>query len=225
MMISQGQPLRFKISSWRQLVGCVSNNNCDLHIHVTDFYNNDILRGFRISVDHDSFGTVFACVLQARGTMITETAEYGESELSADSIIAELAKYGFLVTYAPNENLSSGQLEYLMTLKNLGYDKIRIINPWTSANGEKEFEPKVVAFQSSPLGDWLNNAYSPYIDEFTKALLDGTAVNLTYISKTKKYRWDWLKDFVGNIDDIIQDNADDMIRIEDPNSSEEDEEE
>lgn len=167
-------------------------------------------------------GTMFACVLHARGTMITEADEYGKKELSVDAILAELEKFGFLITYAPNERLSGGQLEYLMTLRNLGYDKIRILNIWNSPNGAQEWRPKVVAFQSDPLGDWLNNAYSPHEKEFTKALVNGTAVNLTEMSKTKRYRWDWL-DFVGSIDDIIAENADDMIRINRNESDDDDE--
>lgn len=214
--------LRYRISSWRQLPGCLSNNNSNLHIHICDLYNNDLLRGFRILVEHEQFGPVFACIVHARGTMITESDEYGRSELSTAQILSELKKFGFVIEYADHLNLPSSQLEYLLTLKNLGYDKLRILNVWTSPAGAKEWAPKVVAFQSSPLGDWLNNAYSPSLKEFTNALVEGTAVNLTNISKTKQYRWDWLKEFVANIDDIIESNADDMIRIGSNRSAEED---
>lgn len=210
-------PLRFRISSWRQLTGCRSNNDPDFRIHVTDFYNNRTLRGFRIRVDHPAFGDVFCCVLHARGTAVTDVDEYGRSELSESCILAELAKFGFFIEYAHEENLSGRQIQYLMTLKQLDYDKIRIINVWSAPNGAKQWAPKVVAFQSRRLGNWLNNAYSPSEREFTAALVDGVAINLTDISKTKQFRWDWLKEFVGNIDDILADNADDMIRVDDPN--------
>lgn len=216
-MMSRGLPLRYKISSWRQLPQCLSNNSSALHIRVTDFINNEFLRGFRISVVHETYGTLFACVLHARGTIITEAAEYGAKELQISGILAELEKYGFLITYAPNEKLPGGQLEYLATLRHLGYDKIRILNVWSNnVEGTKEWAPKVVAFSSKRLGDWLNNAYSPHERELYKALIDGSAANLTEICKTKKYRWDWL-DFVANIDDVLCDNADDLIRIPDPN--------
>lgn len=220
-MVEQGQLLRYKISSWRQLPQCLSNNSRHLRIHVVDLFNNDTLRGFKISLEHEQFGIIFACVIHARGDIVSDESSYGKFDLSTEVILKELEKYGYLITYEPNKNLSSSQLEYLMTLKGLGYDKIRILNVWTAPDGAKNFSPKVVAFQSNPLGDWLNNAYAPPESEFLKALLDGTAVNLTNMSKTRNYRWDWLKDFVANVDDIIEDNADQMIEISDPDEEEE----
>ena len=35
------------------------------------------------------------------------------------------------------------------------------------------------------------------------ALEAGTAANLTYMSETQNFRWDWLKDYVLSIEDII----------------------
>lgn len=213
--MSNQHPLRYKISSWRQLPGCKSNNSKHLRINISDYFNNDAIRGFRISVDHLMYGTLFATVLEARGKIVTEEDEYGRSELSVEAILGELRKYGFFITYVPNEGLGSDQLEYLMTLDKLGYDKIRII--YVHSIPAEASPTRVVAFQSSVHGDWLNNAYSPSKDEFLSALDAGTAINLTDISKTRKFRWDWLKDFVGHIPDIIQDNADERIRFEDPN--------
>ena len=204
-------PLRYSITSWRQLPHCLSNNSRDLRIHITDFVNNDLLRGFRISVDHVTMGTLFACVLEARGVLVTNPDEYSADELSVQNILDELAKYGFLVEYKQKLGLSGEQLEYLNSIKELGYDKIRILNVWEVVRGGKAWNPKVVAFMSSPLGDWLNNGYSASKYEFTNALVEGTAINLTDTSKAKQYRWDWLKDFVAGIDDIINENADDMI--------------
>lgn len=226
-MTTKRCPLRYKISSWRQLPDCLSNNSKDLHIHITDYFNNDNLRGFRISVDHMKYGTLFACILEARGLLVTEQDEYGKKELSTEAILGELEKYGFFITYAPIEQLASEQLEYLLELKNLGYDKIRIISTWKDKPTAGEWAPKVVAFQTNPLGDWLNNAYVPSSSEFTNALVAGTAINLSAISKTKQYRWDWLKDKVLNIDDVIRDNADDMIRFDEasPDYDDEDAEE
>lgn len=215
LMWSLEKPLRYRISSWRQLPRCKSNNNPDLVIRVSDFYNNTDLRGFRILVDHPSFGCVFCCVLEARGTMITENEEYGVVELSADEILAELEKFGFFIEYTPQTKLSGNQIQYLMTLKNLGYDKIRILSIG-DGSPTPTFSPRVVAFQVSKLGDWLNNAYCPSNKEFIDALDKGYACNLTAVSQTKNYRWDWLKDFVGDIDDIIRDNANPMIEFDPP---------
>ena len=214
--MSLQEPLRYNISSWRQLPNCLSNNSRELRIHVTDFFNNDILRGFRISVEHTTLGVLFCCVLQARGSIVTDDSEYGENELTPDQILAELYKYGFYITYTPVKALSGNMLDYLITLDKLCFDKIRILNVWHYTNtGEKQSDTKIVAFMSDPLGDWLNNAYSAHESEFTKALNDGTALNLTNLSKTKNFRWDWLYGVVLSIEDVIRENADQMIEIND----------
>ena len=210
-MLDKGMPLRYKISSWRQLPDCLSNNSKLLHIHLSDFINNRNLLGFRITVEHDTFGTLFACVLNASGDIITPGYDYVPYELSPDAILKELEKFGYFITYEPVASLPGNQIEYLITLRGLGYDKLRKLSVWKNGLSGKESSPvKLVAFQSDPHGDWLNNAYCPSDKEFYNALMDGTAANLTEICKTKKFRWDWL-DFVANIDDIIKENADEMI--------------
>lgn len=216
--MSLKDPLQYKITSWRQLPDCLSNNSRDLRIHITDFFNNEELRGFRITVDHTSMGTLFACVLQPRGNIITPGYEYEEHELDVEHILEQLKMFGFYIEYAAELSLPGNQLDYLLTLDNLGYDKIRILSVWTvdKVTSVKSFETKIVAFQADPLGDWLNNGYAPPVSEFLKALNDGTAINLTEISNTKNYRWDWLKGKVMSIEDIIQENADDMIHIIQP---------
>ena len=211
--MSLQEPLRYKISSWRQLPNCLSNNSRKLRIHVTDFFNNEELRGFRISLEHTSMGVLFCCVLQARGSLITDEDEYGASELSPTDILKELEKYGFLITYEPIKGLSGNLLDYLITLDKLGYDKIRVMNVWHTENGVQVSDTKIVAFQVDPLGDWLNNGYSASQKEFVEALDKGYAINLTDTSRTKNFRWDWLYGNVLNIEDVIEDNADQMIQI------------
>ena len=216
--MSLKDPLQYKISSWRQLPDCLSNTSRDLKIHITDFFNNTALRGFRITVDHTSMGTLFACVLQPRGDIITPGYEYSEHELSVETILEQLKMFGFYIIYEAESHLPGNQLEYLITLDKLGYDKIRILSVWSTdrLTGVKSFENKIVAFQADPLGDWLNNGYAPPVTEFVAALDAGTAINLTDISNTKNYRWDWLKGKVLSIDDIIQENADEMIHSDAP---------
>ena len=211
--MSLQEPLRYKISSWRQLPNCLSNNSRELRIHVTDFFNNEELRGFRISLEHTTMGVLFCCVLQARGSIVTDEDEYGASELSPEEILRELKKYGFDITYEPIKGLSGNMLDYLITLDKLGYDKIRVMNVWNTKNGTKAFETKIVAFQVNPLGDWLNNGYSASEKEFIKALNDGTAINLTDTSRTKNFRWDWLYGNVLSIEDVIEANADQMVEV------------
>lgn len=205
------ETLRYKISSWRQLPDCLSNNSRELRIHITDFFNNEELRGFKISLEHITLGVLFCCVLQARGSIVTDEDEYGASELTPEEILKELRKYGFEITYEPIKGLSGNLLDYLITLDKLGYDKIRVLNVWHTQNGTKAFETKIVAFQVNPHGDWLNNGYSASEKEFIKALNDGTAINLTDTSRTKNFRWDWLYGNVLSIEDVIEANADQMI--------------
>lgn len=205
-------PLQYKIDSWRQLPRCLSNNDRNLRIHITDLFNNDYLRGFRITVDHPAMGIVFACVLQARGTLVTPADAYSEGDMSPETILAELHKFGFYITFEQRLGLSGEQLEYLKTLNGLGYDKIRIVSAWDpKSQSDDTFVPVVVAFQASPLSEWLYNTYNPSYKEYSDAILSGIAINISAISETKQYRWDWLKDSVESIDDIIRDNADDMI--------------
>ena len=202
-MMNKHQPLRYRISSWRQLPECRSNNSRDLRIKVTDYFQNYDLTGFKISVEHPKFGTVFAYILNASGTLVTPSNEYEDGDLSVKTLLAELKKFGFDITYKQELNIGTPQLEYLMTLKNLGYDKIRILSVVKLTGNTGKLTPKIVAFQSSVHGDWLNNAYSPKESEFVSALEAGTAANLTYMSETQNFRWDWLKDYVLSIEDII----------------------
>ena len=190
---------------------CLSNNSRELKIHVTDFINNTELCGLRISVEHTTKGILFCCVLQASGTLITDGYDYGASELSPNEILKELYKYGFYITYEPLEALSSNLLDYLVTLDKLEYDKIRILNVWHLDNGSTVSTNKIVAFQSNPHGDWLNNGYCANDKEFIDALNDGTAINLTNMSKTENFRWDWLYGNVLSISDIIRDYEEQII--------------
>lgn len=208
-MLCNENLLRYRVSNIHQLVNCKSNTSRKLHIRVADFFNNYSLSGTKISVEHDVFGTLFCYVVQATGELVKPVRDdYSDDVLSVSQIMLELARWGFLIDYHPNKDLSSSQLEYLSTLSALGYDKIRVIHPWKTVNGEKQSLVMVVGFKSEYLSMWLNNAYQPSYTEVSQALMDGFAINLTEISRTKKYRWDWL-DFVGSIDDILADSSDD----------------
>lgn len=202
-------PLRYKISSWNQLQGCMSNNSRKLSISVSNFILNDKLTGTRIQVMHSDFGVLFACVVNGAGNLITCPQHNAVYELTPSQILSELAKYGFDIQYNPESNLSGNQIQYLMTLNELHFDKIRVMNVWSknTATGENEFATNIVAFMSILNPYWLNNDYSCSASEFADALTKGTAMNLTHISNTQKYNWSWLKGFVANIEDVLADNA------------------
>lgn len=201
-------PLRYKISSWRQLPQCMSNNSRELHVSVTDFIQNGVLEGLRIQINHDKLGTLFACVLNASGPLLT-TSNNLDTEFSPSEILAQLERYGFFVEFDPRSNLTGSQLQYLITLNDLHYDKIRIMDVWSTNNitNTKYCNHQIVAFMASANPNWLDNNYSCSVAEFTEALNNGTAANLTKISETQKYDWSWLSQFVANIADIIRDNA------------------
>lgn len=199
--------LQYKISNWRQLTKCMSNNDRALKITVTDFVNNPYVRGLRISVIHPQFGTLFSELLDASGTFISTDPESGAPEtayqLSTTTILKELYKFGFLVQYEPRESLPDTTLQYLRTLKNLKFDKLRILNvediDFITIPSYKWY---VVGFLSGSHPRWLDNLYVASKKEFTDALLHGTAINISELCDSKDVGWSWL-DYVANIDDIL----------------------
>ena len=199
-------PLRYNISSWNQLAGCMSNNSSDLSISVSQAINDVRLSGTIIRINHAEYGTLFACVVGCSGTLVSEITSGLIPEFTAKQILEELEKWGFLVTYRPRANLDGDQLQYLMTLDALGFQKIRILNVYKyQQDGKTISTPTVVAFNIEQNSSWINNGYSASEAELSLALNNGSAMNITAISKDKKFRWDWL-DYVANISDILADN-------------------
>ncbi len=199
-------PLRYQISDWKQLCKCKSNNSSKLKINVTEFIQNSDVRGTRISVDHELLGTLFTYVVNLSGGIISPVSSSIDSELSTNEILAQLAKFGFLVTFKEYAHLSGDQLQYLMTLQNLHFDKIRLLNVWDASSGIKEFTTYVVAFKLDFLSDWLNAGYSPSKSEYLEAMNAGYAINISAISRDKEFRWDWLYNWVADINDILESN-------------------
>lgn len=211
-MISEERyrPLRYRISSWMQLPGCISNNSDKLSLHVSDFFKDDNFRGLRISVEHEIYGTLFATVFNAEGLIISPykyTDEEGDLvySLPVQDVLNELAKFGFFIEYEPREHISGDQIQYLMTVQKLGYDKLRRMETWEASTGLKKFTSHIVVFKSKNLGMWMNNGYSASEKEFTDALMSGDAVDITHICCGPKFDWSWL-DYIANIEDIFRDN-------------------
>ena len=198
-------PLRYNISDWHQLTHCRSNNSKKLCIEVTDFINQDELNGTRIQVLHTMYGPLFTYIVDCKGSIVSYDSDI--PVLSTVQVLEILESFGFLVTYQPNKSIPGDQLQYLMTLSNLHYDKIRILNVWKIVDNVKQFKSIVVAFQIKYLSDWLNSGYSPNVEEYNNALNNGWAINVSSISDAESYSWDWLYGWVANISDIIADNA------------------
>lgn len=200
------QPLRYRISDWSQLALCRSNNDADMRIEVTSFILNDDLGGTRISIVHPSFGNLFTYIVGSCGSLVASSRN-GEyiSELTPGEILNELERFGFLVEFSPKEMISGKQIQYLMTLQELGYDKIRILPVHRTHLGEEVFTSYVVAFNVSKHERWLEVKYSPSTKEFETSCIDGTAYNISNVPATKHFRWDWLEGWIGDIRDIIRD--------------------
>lgn len=193
--------LRYRIISWRQLPECLSNTSRYLHIHVADIKDGIHLDALRITIEHEKYGVLFAYLLYSHGELVNEYEHDGD--MDTKELLGILRRFGFFVEFARVPNLSSSQMEYLITLNDLHYDKIRRINVRKIVRGDEEFNPYVVAFQIEDHPQWLSYDYSPSEDEFMKALIAGTAVNITSASYKQNFEWDWL-DYVASIDDLIK---------------------
>ena len=95
MIPNPSWPLRYRISKWEQLKGAMSNTSRALHIVVTKFLNDKRLVGTRIKVEHDTFGTLFATIVDVNGTLTTDTPEQDTFVMTPGQILAELRKWGF----------------------------------------------------------------------------------------------------------------------------------
>lgn len=198
-------PLRYNISSWHQLPKCLSNTSSELHIKVADMLQNTELTGTRISIEHNRFGVLFATVVHASGTLIVQNGYSIPAGLTPAQILVELARYGFYVTYNPISELTGAQIEYLLVIDKLGYDKIRLVSfPAADTNRIDDY---VVAFQVEANPRWINANYEPSAAEVRKAICNGTAFNLSALSQTEKFSWSWLRNFVANIKDVVSDFA------------------
>ncbi len=211
-------PLRYNISNWVQLAECKSNNSVDLHITVKQIIDDGShrLTGTAILVNHTQYGTLFSCLVNASGTLLTPDEDSGIiQEFTTDEITKILATFGFDVTFKINQHLDGDQISYLITLNDLGFDKIRKLYVYRdgdtiiSGNAEtiqRHYSEFLVAFNVEKCPDWIHNDYTCSSKVFLKALESSGAMNLTDLKQTKGFDWTWLT-YVANIEDIIEDNS------------------
>lgn len=200
-MISQGTPLRYRIDNWHDLPQVLSNNSQDLYISVADI-KDDSLSGTRITVNHDKYGVLFSEIVNAKGYLVSEYQDNIVYSLTDSQIFLELAKYGFLVEWSSAPHLSMDQITYLQILKGLHFDKLRLLNVIEWQDGLQLSNIYIVVFQANDLQAWLDNTYVADKKSFFDALNSGYALNITEVSKRKKYRWDWLN-YVADIQDLL----------------------
>lgn len=203
------RPLQYKISSWKQLPKCRSNNDQGLRITVSEFTNNDLLTGLRIQVVDSWCGVLFSEIVNAKGALVSSSENAGASiisyQLDDDTILKELRKYGFIIYYEPRKALSKYQLDSLKSLRGLHFDKLRVLNVYDFRDTTKFYKWYVVGFKTCQHPKLLNNAYEMYAEDFKSGLVKGTIVNISELASMKDFDWSWL-DYVANIDDIIADN-------------------
>lgn len=193
-------PLQYEISCWEQAAKCLSNYSSQLKIRVGKFVEEHFT-GTRISVVHDVYGVLFSYVVDAEGDIVVDVEG---SILTTSQILLQLRRFGFFITYPVKARITESQLAYLRLLLGLGYDKIRVMG----VQAADQTTTNIVAFQVANKPSWLNNDYTASYSEFTEALFDGSAVNLTGISETRNYHWDWLT-YVASIQDILDNYSED----------------
>lgn len=200
-------PLRYNISNWLQLSECKSNNSADLYITVKQVIDDGShrLTGITILVQHTQYGTLFACLVNSSGTLLTPDPVSGKiKEFTTDEICEELYKFGFDVTFEINQHLSGDQISFLMTVNDLGYDKLRVLSVQDKPDGH--YSDYLVVFNVEKCPDWIQNGYVCGKSVFVNALTSSGAMNLTDLEQTKGFDWTWLT-YVANIEDIIRDNG------------------
>ena len=171
-------PLRYNISNWFQLSECKSNNSADLYITVKQVIDDGShrLTGLIILVQHNQYGTLFACMVNADGTLFTKDTNSGIIwEFSTDEITQILATFGFDVTFHINQHLSGDQISFLMTVSDLGFDKLRRL---IVQGADGRYSEYIVVFNVAKCSDWIDNDYVCGIKLFLNALQTSGAMNL-----------------------------------------------
>lgn len=208
--IANPNRLRYEIHDWSEINECLSNNSRDLRARCVEVCDED-LRGRILLVEHAVYGTLFACMVEGEGSILSAPDPFDPCTmhyLREEEIMMELYKYGFDIRIRRERKLTGEQLDYLMNLNNLGFDKIRnitIVLPY--APHKPKYKQVVVGFMVGALPDWLNNTYQCPESEFLKAIEDGSAVNLTAISRSRHFDWFFLRDHVLSINDILAVNS------------------
>lgn len=204
------QRLRYEITDWSQVTECLSNNSKDLHLRYIEISDED-LEGKLILVEHAVYGILFSCLVEGEGPLLSSMDPRDRGTMHVfrlEDILMELGKFGFDIKFKKEKKLTGEQLDYLINLNGLGFEKIRmltIVLPYVP--NQPKYRNIVVGFQVGALPKWLDNRYQCPESEYLKAMEDGTAVNLTSISKAHHFDWSFLKDYVLSINDILAVNA------------------
>lgn len=190
--------LQYQISSWDQLKDCKSNLSPDYSIKVSKFINNYDVNGTRICVYHSKYGVLFSYLICPHGDLISNYIyETSLDIMTPDIVINELSRFGFYIDFVPENDLPSGQVELLRSIKSLGYDKIRVLAVNDLSNDSTKIY--IAAFKIGKLDDWYNAGYSPSRIEFENAVISGYA----FVVSDDQYDWNFLYNSVQDIDQIL----------------------
>ena len=199
--------LQYEITSWTQIGECLSNTSRKLHA-VCSKVMSDTFQGTVVRVNHDDYGCLFSYTVEGQGPLISDLPV---EIMSTQEILDQFKRFGFYIRYKEIEHLPGNMIEYLITLDKLGYDKIRILFvdcPPPHLIGEDDITKYyVVAFKVKDHPEWINNTYRATEEEITQGTMNGTAINVSAISKDEKFRWNFLGDYVLNIKDILEENS------------------
>lgn len=207
--MNESQRLRYEITDWSQVTDCLSNNSRDLKLRYIEISDEDLV-GKLIMVEHNVYGTMFSCLVECRGPILSTLSPMDDlyHVLPMDEILAELRKFGFEIFFKREKKLTGDQLSYLMNLDQLGFEKIRkltIVLPYIPH--QPKYRTIVVGFMACSHPKWLDNTYQCPQTEYQKAVDAGTVVNLTAISQSRNFDWSFLGDFVLSINDILAVNS------------------
>lgn len=199
--------LRYSIDSWDQITQCKSN--ASRHLHLTcDRIVDRCLSGVVIRVEHEKYGCLFSYLVEGNGTLLTPKPDGQLFELSTDDVLMELEKFGFLVEFSKTPQLDNDQFSLLAEASQLGYDKIRIMyvgNRIQSTGPMYTRKANLVMFNIDKLPTWLNNQKVCTKNEFSEAVNNGYAINLTHSrgGLNNGHNWSFLNEKVLSIDNIL----------------------
>ena len=175
--------LNYRITDIKYLPECKSNLSQDYSLEIKNYVNNNKLTGTRIAVRHKVFGIVYAYVVNAEGNLVD--TEYIES--SIPSILDDLKRFGYNIIYEEYKYLPQEQIDYLKSLLDLKFDHLRFIQT------HDNLKPILVAFKLKDNPKWISIFYKVKGQEYEKAILSGTAFNISE-KLGPDYNWNFLID-------------------------------
>ena len=193
--------LHYEISDWKQLTKCLSNNSNELRISVCNYVQNSDIEGTKISVVHPHYGVLFSYTIDPIGKLVTDIDSEDIEVVNTQILLNELKRYGFEVVYKEEEHLPESQVDLLRSIQKLNFDKLRLCVVHDGDVVEKRV--CIIAFNIIGNEHWLNAGYSPNKYELHKAILDGSALNVSGLTDVHKYSWDWLYNVIIDLNDLL----------------------